>query len=99
MALQFQIRDRKTPGNPVISVTEMQWRTLAARYIRNVDAFEAALIADTNFAVFPDYDMWLTNGAYSPGIPFVTSPGNTPAGAKPSHRQNNTPQQVGQSTE
>lgn len=96
MALSWQIRDRRTPGNPVTTLTEAQWRAAVSRYIIDVDTFEKNLTADTNFVAFPEFDLWMTNGAFNPGIPFT---GGVPAGAKPTHRQNNSPLRVGQSQE
>ncbi len=86
MALTWQIRDRRTPGNPVITVTEAQWRSFLSRYIRDIDTFEKNLTADTNFVAFPEFDLWMTNGAFNPPLPFQ---GGIPAGVKPTHRQNN----------
>ena len=86
MALTWQIRDRRTPGNPVISVTEAVWRAFLSRYIEDIDTFEKNLTVDTNWIAFPEFDLWMTNSSFSPAIPFQ---GGTPTGVKPTHRQNN----------
>jgi hypothetical protein len=86
LATSWQIRDRRTPGNPVATVTEAQWRAFLARYINDIDTFEKNLTADTNFFVMPEFDLWITSGVFNPAIPFN---GGIPAGAKPTHRQNN----------
>lgn len=95
MALIWQIRDRRTPGNPVITVTEPVWRAFLSRYIRDVDAFEKSLTPDVNFFAMPEFDLWMTNGAFNPPLPFI---GGIPAGVKPTHRQNNGAQ-IGQHLE
>lgn len=96
MALTWQIRNRTTPGNPVINVSEAVWRATVARYIIDVDTFEKSLTADTNFVAFPDVDLWMTNGVFTPTLPFI---GGIPVGSKPTHRQNNNVFRTGQSQE
>jgi hypothetical protein len=86
LAISWQIRDRRTPGNPVVTVTEAQWRAFLSRYIEDIDTFERNLTADTNWVAMPEFDLWMTNGAFSPPIPFT---GVATAGVKPTHRQNN----------
>jgi len=86
VALAWKIRDRRTPGNPIISVTEAQWRAFLSRYIRDIDTFELNLTPDTNWIAMPEFDLWMTTAAFVPPLPFT---GGTPAGVKPTHRQNN----------
>ena len=86
MALGWFYRDLTTPGNPIISLTEAQWRAMAARYVPDVDNMEyTRVVADTNWLTFPDRDMWLSlTGTFNPTT--VRQP--TQANAIPTHRQN-----------
>lgn len=91
MALQWQIRDRRTPGNPVVTVTQAAWRSFLARYINDIDTFQNNLTPDTNFLAMPEFDLWMTNtGTFNPTVPFT---GGIPVGVKPTHRQNNNAMQ------
>lgn len=85
MPLTFQLRDRTTPGLPVYTLTQAQWRTILATYIKNVDAFQAALVPDTNWHSTPNYDLWMTNASFNPTTSTVAN-----AARKETHRRGDT---------
>jgi len=82
MAFNFQYRDRTTPGNPVYSITQAQWRGLLANYVKDLDAMSAALVTDTNWFSAPTFDLWTTNGAFNPTTSTVAN-----AARKETHRR------------
>lgn len=83
----FYVRVMTTPGTPVVNITEAAYRAMLARYVKDVDSMEAALVADTNWITFPDIHLWQSvPGTFNPTVSQVSPP----AAAKATHRRGDT---------
>lgn len=65
------------PTQAVLTVTEAVFRAQLARYVKDVDAMQAVLVADTNWIVFPDIHLWQSvPGTFNPTTATVTPHAN-----------------------